>query len=670
MPENEVIQIKTDVDDYLGGSSCNLKKKVKRGGQTVGQELEHEVKTTLAAELEAQGELINNLPIWEDIYIGKKPPKTTPYVGANNYAVPMSRSFVKAALVRYIDVMFSQIRIWTVTTKPQEGDTLEDVERRKKIAMQMEMALDWWAKSIVDFKKKIFSPLLQAIKSGTGIVKMGFEKQKKTYVRYSTQEELDSPDVTNYVDGNKNKVVKIPVPHYSGPGMWPVSREDFVISSDDLNIQKSRFCGFRTYLTLNQIKTKLRAKFYDVDREFKDILEIVGGGDELDDVKKNRLENQGRFAEEVSSNRYEIWELWMAYDIDADGEDDDIVVTYHPSSGTIFRCIYNPFFYGFRPFVAIIPDPIEYSFDGFGAIQSLKDLQEALDKTFNQEMDRSDQINQLNLLIREGAGFPEDFKIYPGFTQEVDNPEDAIREVRFSDNFQSLAPRMMQINDMAEKVMMLGSQSFGQSTAERPVARETLAVIEESNKGQKYLVDNTRDGIKEIGWMLLELWAQHAPELQYQAMDDGGMYKTETLTFPLEYLRDGYNIDLKASSDMLNTEMRRQIAMTKYMMVKEYYEALTPLIQPLTDISGQVPMEYKKWVINLIERAEILLEDVLREFGDPTPEDLVLNVKEALNPDALVNKPPPPMDKPPPGSPPPPGQGPPPGPQQGPPGPM
>ena len=656
--EEAPIQLKGDLDEYLGGHPCKLSKKVKEA-------LLHEVKTTLNAELSAQEELINNLSIWEDIYIGKKPEKTTPYVGANNLAVPMSRWLVKAALVRFIDVIFSQIRVWTVTTKPQDGDTMEDVDRRKKVAMKLEMAMDWWAKSIVDLRKKIFSPLIQSLKMGTGIVKLGYEKQKRTYVRYATDEEQASGDIKKYKDDNGNKVVKMPVPHYTGPQLWAISREDWVIASDDLNIQRSSMCGFRTRKTLNQIRNKIKLEDYKVDREFKDIIEVIGRGDALDDTKANRLANRNRFSEEVESNRYEIWELWMTYDVDGDGEDDDIVVTYHPSSDTIFRCIYNPFFYGFRPFVEIVPDPVEYSFDGLGAVESLRQLQEAMDKTFNQELDRSDQINALNLLIREGCGLPADFKVYPGFTQEVDDPKTAVEEVRFSDNFNELAPRMAQINEMAEKVMMLGPQSMGQSTAERPVARETLAVIEESNKGQKYLVDNTRDFFKRLGWMLLDLWAQHAPELQYQTMDDSGAAKSDTLTFPLEYLRDGYNIDLKASSDMLNSEMRRQIAMTKYMMVKDYYEALTPLIQPLTDISGMVPMEYKKWIINLVERSETLLEDVLREFGDAIPEDLVLNIKEALNPKALINQPPPPQGPPGPGGPPP--GGPPQGGPQGPP---
>ena len=89
----EVIQVKASLDDYMGGADCNLKKKV--NGKPVYEALKHAIGSRLQQELEAQDELIQNHAVWEDIYKGKRPEKTYPYIGANNYAVPMTRWLVK-----------------------------------------------------------------------------------------------------------------------------------------------------------------------------------------------------------------------------------------------------------------------------------------------------------------------------------------------------------------------------------------------------------------------------------------------------------------------------------------------------------------------------------------------------------------------------------------------
>ena len=627
------VKTKSDIEPFTGGCGVKLDDETRKA-------LTHEIDTLLTTELDNQSELIENLQVWERQYLGIKPDKVYPYEGAANVAVPMTKWLVKAILVRLIDVIFSQRKVWVVrATKPGW----------EEVAQQLEDALDWWQRNILKFRRIIFSPLLQAIKMGTGVIKMEYEKKNRTVTDYAKPEEVKDKKIKKYRTKEGALVVKRPQTTYTGPVIKPIPREDWVISSDATTIQDARLVGMRTYLTKNQIEVRVKNDMYE-----KEILKrITSTGEEIDDTKKSRAENVGKFIDEVKTNKYAVWEIWTKYDVDKDGEVDDIVITYHPATKLILRCIYNPHFYGFRPFKDITPDPIEYCFDGQGAVPALLHLQEILDQTHSQRLDRMNQINSLNLLIKEGA-FDGDFKIYPGFTKVVADPKDAIKEVRWSDvPPSSMAEEGILIN-YGERTVGISAQNLGQSTTERPVARETLALIQESNKARKYQIDNIRNDFSEIGMMALEFFAQYQPRWEYK-LQDGKEFVDEFVDFPLEYLRDGLKVELMASSEMLNQEVRREIALTEYQLVSDYYTNLASMVQAITDTSGAVPMEFKKWLIEQSKKGEKLLERVLREFGELNPEEMVESLDDSLDPKEIENQPPqpPPNGQPPQGQPPP-----------------
>ena len=615
---------KGDIEPFSGGCNVFLDDETRK-------DLVHEVDTLLTTELDNQSELIENLQKWERQYLGIKPDKVYPYEGAANVAVPMTKWLVKAILVRLIDVIFSQRKVWIVrATKPGWED----------IARKLEDALDWWQRNILKFRTVIFSPLLQGIKMGTGMIKMEYIKKNRTIVDYAKPEELRDKNIKKYKTKEGAYVVKRPQTTYTGPTILPIPREDFVISSDSTTTQDAKLVGMRTYLTKNQIEVRVKNEMYD-----KEILErITEAGEEIDDTKKGRAENVGKIIEEFDSNKYAVWELWTKYDVDKDGEVDDIVITYHPKTKLILRCIYNPHFYGFRPFKDITPDPIEYCFDGQGAVPTLYKLQEILDMTHSQRLDRQNQINSVMLLVKEGSGLDGDTKIHPGFIKEVPDPKETIEQIQFSDiPPSSMAEEAILIN-YGELAVGISSKNLGQSTTERPVARETLALIEESNKARKYQVDNIREDFGEIGMMALEFFAQYQPKWEYKLEKKLGGGKSEFVDefvdFPLEYLRDGLKVELMASSEMLNQEARREVALTEYQLVSDYYTKLASMVQAITDVSGQVPMEFKMWLIEQSKKGEKLLERVLREFGELNPEDMVESLDDSLNMKNIQNQPP------------------------------
>lgn len=617
--------IRAEEQGFVAGCSVSLDR-VMRSGQTLREELSSFVGKVLNQELDNQQALIDKLPVWNRQYQGLKEQKNSPYPGCANTAIPKTRSLTDALTVRIIDAVFGQIKVWIVKpNKPEFAD----------LAPQLEDGLDWWQKNIVKFRKKVFSPLLQSIKTGTGIVKVDYTKKKRVVYRYANEDET-GPDVYRTKGGQK--VVKSVQSAYDGPDVMPISREDFVISSEATDIQNAFLVGFRTYLRKPELELKAQTGVYD-----ENILGNITGPDELDATKLDRADGQGKAIKSDEKGLYEVWELWLRYDVDEDGEEDDIVVCFHKNSKTLLRAIYNPLFMGFRPFVGLVFYPSEYAFDGMGVCQVLEKPQVELDMIHNMRIDRLEQINAPMYLASRAAGFDEadnPFNIAPGFVRYVDGDLDkSIRELTFHDQYPSTYQEEAILTAYMGEAVGVTPTVLGQSVTERPVARDTMALIQEANKKFKFGIDNIRYGFAEIGWMALEMFAQYQPKLSYyDSKKEGDGLEEKTIDFPMDYLRDGVNVELMASSEIMNTEIRREIDLTLYQLLSDYMTKTAGMVQAASN--PMLPPTMRQYMSEAAAVGTRLMKKIVEDFG-VKDDTLVVDAEEAI-----ATPPPPPMPPP------------------------
>jgi hypothetical protein len=438
--------------------------------------------------------------------------------------------------------------------------------------------------------------------------------------------------------GRKDKITT-----YDGPDVIPISREDWVISSDAMTVEDAFLCGFRTYLRRPQIDSRVKTGFYD-----KAVKEKLTAGDAPDKTKKDRAEDAFKRMVEDEKSKFEIWEIWLKYDVDEDGEEDDIVVTFHRSSRTILRAIYNPFFIGFRPFVPFLYNPTEFQFDGRGLVEALEKSQLEVDAIHNQRRDRATLLNGPIFVIQEGTQI-DNFKFAPGMVYTTSGiPKEVVSVLDFSGGaYPESFTEEQQIISYMQQVAGVGPANLGQSVTERPVAKETIALIQETNKKRKSEIDSYRDSIAQIGKLAMEMWAQYQPQYTYYKKGEAGL-ESKTIEFPLEYLWDGLKVDLVASSEMLNTEARREIALASYQLLSDYYTKLAGMAQAM--VSPQVPPAFKEFLMGAAKASEKVIGQAIRDFGEWEPEDLLVPL-----PNPTAPPPPPPMGAGP-GGPPQPGQ--------------
>lgn len=618
--EQSVGDTKSEDAEFVGGMPVNLKQKVNK--MPVHQMLKNDISVTLSQEIENQEELLGKLKTWQKMYRGLRKERNFPFPKAASSAIPLTRWLTETLTVRIMDTIFGQKKVWIVKALKKQFMGLD---------IQLEDALDWWQKHIAKFKKNIFSPLLQCIKMGTGIVKLDYVRSPRTIYRLATTVELNDPDVKKYRTKGGNKLVKDRVTSYNGVKLHPISREDWIQSSDSIDPEESFLCGFKKEYRPMQFKAKFHAgAFPEITEE--EMNDIITGG-RMDEVKKARVEDQYKKISESLVKKVYVYELWMRYDVDGDNEEDDIVVLWNHRTKKILKAIYNPYYYGFRPFQKFIGNPVEYSADGEGTCSILEKLQKELDTIHNQRLDRMTQINAPTYLYNPSY-FRGDEKIYPGAMFPVDDVEKAARELPQHDIYPSTERTEQLVQHYAMQAVGVSPQVMGMPTSERPVAQETMALIEETNKKIKFLIDNIRDGIAEVAVKKLEMDAQFSPVYEYKTKD-GEIFVNKTVQFPPAYLRDGIAVELMASSELMNTEVRRNINLTLYSMLSDFSTKMTGMAQALAN--PKVPMGMKQYIAESGKAAVKLMKRIVRDYGNINEDEIVVEwddefIRNAMQP--------------------------------------
>lgn len=634
---------KTDTQGWIGGCSIPLKRKMD-SGSTLREELSAHIDEVLSQEIKNQEERIDNITRWEKQYRGVKPPKSYPFEKASNIAIPISRSNTDALFVRVSDTLFSYPKI--ITCRPLETDFVD-------AAPKIELGINHWLRNDVGFKKKMFSPLLQCMKTGTGIVKIVPENKTRTVYRFANEEELKNQDIPKYSLehlGSKSKVVKVVQTVSSGPNIYPIDRADFIISSEATDIEDAYLVGFRSRYRKKDLKLKAKQGVFD-EKE----VEKITDPDKFTDTQEARAEAQGKELKKVKSTEpYEIWELWLKYDVDEDGEEDDICVTFHRGTKTILDGIYNPIFSGFRPFAKLVYSPVEFSFDGEGVCEIIEKLQVGIDTLENQRIDRMTQINGPLIFVRAGAGLDE-YKITPGKVQVVDdNLEEAVKILNFTSDYYSTVPEEERMISYADRAVGLTPNVMGQSTSTRPVAKETFALIQEANKKFKSGNENVRDCVGEIIMKCLEIFAQYQPVYAYKDTETGKP-TIKTVEFPIEDLRGGLKVEVYASSEVINQELRREAALTIYTLLSEWATKNAGMVQALCN--PQVPSDFKRWLTVQYGIGVKVIRRILEDFDQRDAEGLIVELPDTFDIEkAIANsadlQPPPPQPQGQPGMPP------------------
>lgn len=616
---------KESFQGFPGGINVDLNRKME-SGRTLGDELAEHLAITLDKEIDNRAERLENLDKWQKQYSGWREPKSFPFEKSANTSTPMTRAAVDTVYVRMEDTLYGRERI--VLIKPVDPDATD-------IAFQIEDGLEWYLRNIMDFKRKMISPLMQSVKTGAGYLKVGWVEEKRVVYRYAKQEELDDPDITTYPSGGEgDDVVKIVRTLYRGPQIFPIQAEDWISTADAPTLDEAYITGFKFYLRKPQVTLRVRQDLY-----YKEAADKLTNPDEIDQVKKTRAQMRGKEIEKTEYEEpYELYELWLSYDVDEDGEEDSIMVIFHRESKQLLRAIYNPIFSQFRPFEALVFYPLEYSQEGEGICEILYKLQIEVDTLHNQRIDRMTEINAPLVFVRAGIGL-DNYKINPGEVTPVDEDLDsAIRIENFPDVYYSTMQEEDRINEYGRQAVGIAPEMQGQTAAERPVFKEAFARLQEANKKFQSGRDNIIRGYERTIKKVLEFFAQYEPTYEYTAkeVDEEGntFFANKSVEFPLEIIWDGIRVELAAATETMNPDMRREINMTVYHLLSDYMTKSAGMVEAI--LSVDVQSEFKQWLIAQYEVGVTLIRRIMEDFDQADAQSLALALDQVIDVNAAI----------------------------------
>jgi hypothetical protein len=329
---------------------------------------------------------------------------------------------------------------------------------------------------------------------------------------------------------------------------------------------------------------------------------------------------------------YRLYELCLRYDCDEDGEEDDIFVVFHRESAQIMNAIYNPIFYGYRPFADFkAASQTEYTYDGEGICEIIDVMSETLDTLNNLKLD-SMKLANLPVVFAQTGTMPANTELEPGKIHFVDMlPKDAIFVLQWPDSTMSIINEVNWIIAQMDLVCGITPGALGIETAERPVFKATATMQQEYDRKFKSWTDRAREFYREVGYKLLEAFAQYQPTYEYT--DENGEFSS--VEMPTGNIREYLNLDLVVSSEEWNMTMRRETEIMRYQLLKDYSTGMMALLQQFT--SPMVPSDAKRFILQINDIGARALGKVLENFDETEPDSAVVDIRKIKGLDVEKN---------------------------------
>jgi len=443
---------------------------------------------------------------------------------------------------------------------------------------------------------------------------------------YNTRK-LDGQKVTvrKLEDGTEKYFIEVDEEVPVRVGAFPeiVPFEDIFFPLSAVDIRTADWFAHRIWLTKPQIEEQIRRGVYNKKDGDQTILEVLG---EPSDDREKLLQFHEKNSEKAeTSKQYEVYEIYLKWDVDGKDDPVEIIVTYAKESNVLLRCVYN-FYHAYkRPFVAHQYKHVQGSLLGVPLTFLLEPLHVAYSASFNQRLDAASKANETLTRVPIGSEITQlsgsDWR-----TQfvEMAAEKDEVFEIKLSQPFSQLPELEGILKDEANKLANLSDYSYGQEQIDRPTATGQIQIIEESKQPQYMMLESFRASLAEVAKHVLARYKQFYPEgLRYykmQAQQEGMQMVEQFFKWPVGTIEKDVLIETKVSSANMSKNLRKQELVAMVDKIKDIYKEMMPLAADASNPMSPTAMISAK----LLNGMWTVINDMLTEFE--------VGKKEALNP--------------------------------------
>ncbi len=532
-----------------------------------------------------------------------------PFPKSSNLVIPVVATDVDTIYARLMGMYFATENLWVA--RALRPDMVE-------FAPRLEEFLGW----AQEHELKIYDPvadwLLETVKLGTGVLKTRYNREYKKV--YEFREVLDQVGNVQTLERQARLLL------HDSPQVSHVSLWNFFVPAGYSDLQIAPWCGERIPLTWPQLLNRARSGLYTgIERLGESWARSRGtvvdqNLDKLDSYIPNR------------GDRFDIFEFWLDWDVDADGQDEAIVVTLHPETKTLLRVDFNPFFNQEKPYDFSRYARVEKRFYGVGVCEMLATFQDEVSTMHNQRLDSYSVANAAVFVALKNGNIKQDEPLFPGRILLVDDLNEIKTLQLGSPLGQDIGQEQMTLTYARQRTgvndWVAGNDSSSANYAAASVAMQQLR---EGSKRIDQSIRENRRCLSSVGLRVSELYQQfNQGGKPYLAMGDkDGEYVAQILKFPMELIRAGVAIDVSAASASHNKQVELRSNMMIMQQVTQFYMqliqaaqiAVNPMMHPIIQ---QMAMDSAKGGAILMRR---ILD--LQEVQDV--DQIVPNIQELIN---------------------------------------
>lgn len=509
--------------------------------------------------------------------------KDWPWQGAANLHVPLTAEMLDALHARMAKAALADPLMLVMPNDAQSVPAAALAERY----------YDHWTKTHgVD--EVINTAIHLALRDGVGLLKVGWEQRiRKVKVRKITvlKDETGEP-LVDPVSGEVVKQERVEVEdlvEYDSVRVVPVELKDFYLipahayTIDRFGSGAAKGVAHRIWLRWDEIQRRANAGVYRPEA-----VERLRDNAALEREASPDVTLQGRIGltqpyvvespegEPRSDKEFEIFEVFMSWDLDGDGYEEECKFTIAYKWGILLEARVFPYWHQKRPFVAIIPWPRPRRFYGFGIPEVLRSLQAEINAVRNQRVDAVTLSLSPPLQVAKGASLRGDVSQPwgPGARFEVEKPGD-IAPIQFPPVNPEAYTEEVNIRQMAERRIGLFDINTPRGTGARRTQAEIGAIQTEGMVRFDHMIKRVRRALVELYEMVHALHIQYMPEsIQFSVgQDSQGAPRVETIT---REMMATANVSFRVNGDLPITD-REQHRQETYFL----FQALMghPLVQ-------------------------------------------------------------------------------------------
>lgn len=571
-------------------------------------EQETELKGFLSVELEqAEADrvgLIDRLKREIQLYeaVPDEASKAWPWNNASNLVVPIIGSMCDTIFPRIYSTIFGVDPLITVEEK--DPDWADNAKAYQEF-------FDLIQKAELDLPRISESWFLEAIIHGTSVVKIVWDRIEQSVKTYDSDGEITK---------EKKRMTK------DGPALYRVPLADFFIPMYAKSIKDAPWVAHRIRTYWGRLEQLERSGVY------KNLGEIMYSSEFRSDEytrKREELEdNTPSYQEE-----YELFEVWLEYDYDGDGADENLIVTYHRPTNTILRVQFNPYWHMRKPFRELIYWPRHDRFYGIGIAAMVAPMQDEISTIHNQNIDNRTIANTRMWEVVAGSTADRNFDgVAPGRTIKVDRLGEEIQPIQLGDVYTSF----METENIALRYAQqrTGVSDFltgvdsGAGSGGRETATTTMVRMQEARTRFNWSMDSVRYALTDIAELTTSLLQQFADEnsMNRYLAPENAILVQEFLSLPEEDVRSKATLKVTASTASLNKEAEKQnlIALVQ-MLQQQAMNFEMPFVQMI--LSPQVPPEMKEYAMDKLNGMHILFKRILQIFDSRNTDEILGNLR-------------------------------------------